>query len=163
MTPKMKFLCHLCNTMTDQEKGNSRLFLTSTMELENGDFRVMICYDLKRGLTYHESPQKLREVFGSIAPGKSTVSKWFPEFEFGRSHFNNDNSCGRPVSAATQENATRVKELIREDTRITCKDLQDILGIGMSILNEILHLDVHKLCVRWVPHQLTKEQKVGRV
>ena len=50
----MKFLRHLDNTITDQEKGNARLFLTSTMELENRDFWSMIYFDLKRGLTYHE-------------------------------------------------------------------------------------------------------------
>ena len=43
------------------------------------------------------------------------------------------------VSAATQENAARVKELIREDVQITCKDLQHIFGTGMSASNEILH------------------------
>ena len=105
----------------------------------------MIYYDLKRDLTYHESHKNLCEAFGFIAPGKSTVSKWFQEFGFGRSHFNDYNRCGRPVSAATRENATRAKEMIREDAQITCKDLQDILGIGMSALNEILlpQLDVH--------------------
>ena len=151
--------------MNDQEKGNPRLFLTSTIELENCDFRATIYYDLKRGLTYHESHKNFSKAFESVAPGKSTVSKWFREFRFGRSHFNDDNRCGRPVSAATQENAARVKELIREDTRITCKDLQNILGIGMSAFNEILHhqVGVHKRCARWVTHQLTEEQKVGRV
>ena len=35
----------------------------------------------------------------------------------------------------------------------------------MSALNEILHhqLGVHERCARWVPHQLTEEQKEGRV
>ena len=161
----MKLLRHLSNTINDQEKGNPRLFLTSTMELENRDFRTMIYYNLKRDLTDHESHKNSCEAFGSIAPGKSTVSNWFREFWFGTSHFNDDNRCGRPVSAATQENAARVKELIREDARITCKDLQDILEIGMFALNKILHyqLGVHKRCARWVPHQLTEEQKVGRV
>ena len=164
MTPKIKFLHHLGNTITDQEKGNPRLFLTSTMELENRDFQAMIYYHLKRGLTYLESHKNLCEAFGSIAPGKSTVSKWFWEFGFGRSHFS-DNRCGRSVSAAIQENVTHVKELIREDAQITCKDLQNILGIGMSALNEILNhqLGVHKRCARWVPHQLTEEQKVDRM
>ena len=55
MTPKMKFLRHPGNTITDQEKGNPKLFLTLTMQLEKIDFRAMIYYDLKRGLTYHES------------------------------------------------------------------------------------------------------------
>ena len=135
MTPKMKFLRHLGNTITDQEMGNPRLFLASAMELENRVFRTMIYYDLKRGLTYQESNNNLCKAFGSITQGKLTVIKSFREFGFGRSHFNDNNRCGRPVSAATQENAVRVKELIREDARITCKDLQDILGPGMSALN----------------------------
>ena len=101
MTPKMKFLRHLGNTITDQEKCNPRLFLTSTMELKNRDFLAMIYYYLKRGLTNHESHKNLGEAFRSIAPGKSTVSKWFWEFGFGSSHFSDDNRCGRTVSAAT--------------------------------------------------------------
>ena len=105
------------------------------MELENREFRAVIYYDLKRGLTYYESHKNLCEAFGSIAPGKSIVREWFWEFGFGRSHFNDDNRCGRPVSVATQEKAARVRELIKEDARITCKDLQDIFGIGLSALN----------------------------
>ena len=87
MTQKMKYLRHLDYTVTDQENGNPRSFLTSSMELENRDFRAMIFYDLKRGLTFHESHKNLCEAFGSIAPAKSTVSKWFREFGFGRGHF----------------------------------------------------------------------------
>ena len=55
----MKFLRHLGNTITDQQNGNPRLFLTSTMELENRDFPAMIYYDLKSRLTYHESHNNL--------------------------------------------------------------------------------------------------------
>ena len=142
----MKFLHHLGNKITDPEKGNPRVFLTSTMELENLDFRAMIYYDLKSCLTYHESYENLCEADGSIEPRKSSVSKWFCEFGFGRSNFNDDNRCCRTVSAAIQENAAGAREPIREKTRITCKDLQDITGIGMSVLNKILHhkLGLHK-------------------
>lgn len=80
---------------------NPTLFPTSTLELENCDFRAIIYYDLKRGLTYHESHKNLCETFEFIALGKSSVSKWFWGFGFGRSHFNDYNRCGRPVSAAT--------------------------------------------------------------
>ena len=79
------------------------------MEHENRDFRAMSYYDLKRDLNYSESHKNFSEAFGSIAPGKSTVSKWFREFGFVRSHFNDGNRCGRPVSAATPENAASVK------------------------------------------------------
>ena len=71
----MKRLRHLGTTITDQEEGNPRLFLTLTWELENRDFRAKIYYGLKRDLTYHEFPKNLSEAFGSIARGKSTFSK----------------------------------------------------------------------------------------
>lgn len=57
------------------------------------------------------------------------------------------------------------QKCIREDSQMTRKDLQDILRINMSVLNDTLHnrLDVHKRCTRWEPHQLNEPQKGGRV
>ena len=135
------------------------------MQLENRDFRAMVFYDLKRGLSFDKSYETLATVFGSIAPGKSTVSRWYREFGFGRQHLGNMNQPGRPLSAATQENAARVKLLIQDDARITTRDIGHILGIAMSAVNVILHqhLGVHKRCARWVPHKLTDDQKEGRV
>lgn len=136
-----------------------------TMELENRDFRAMIYYDLKRGLSFQESYESLHKAFGPIAPAKSTVSKWYREFGFGREHLREINRPGRPTSSTTEENAARVKQLITDDARITTRDIGHILGIGMSTVNTILHkhLGVHKRCARWVPHKLTEDQKGGRV
>ena len=47
----------------------------------------MIYLVMKKGLAYRESHKILCEAFGSIALGKSTVSKLPRVFEFGRSHF----------------------------------------------------------------------------
>ena len=107
----MKFLRYLGKSITDQEKGNPRLFLTSTMELENRDFRAVIYYDLKRGLTYHESHTKTCvKLLGPLPQEKQLLASGFGSLDmFGRSHFNNDNRCGQPVSAATQENAAMSK------------------------------------------------------
>ena len=161
MTQKINFLCHVGNVISVIEIGNPRLFLTLTMELENRDFWAMIYHDLKRGLTYLDFHKNLMEAFGFIARGKYTVSRWFHEFWFGRDQFNDSNRCRRPVSAATLANATCVGELIRENTQITTREIQDIPGIGMSAMNNILHdqLCVHKQCARWVPSQQTEEQK----
>ena len=63
MIPRIKSLRHLGTTITDQEEGNPRLFLTLTWELENRDFRAMIFYDLKSVLSYHESYKSLYAAF----------------------------------------------------------------------------------------------------
>ena len=167
MTPKMKFLRHLVNTITDLEKGNPRLCRGLSMELENRDFRATMYNDMKRGLQYmyYESHKTLCEFFWSIALGKATISKWFREFGFDRSNVKDYSRCGRPVSAATQQNATRAKELIMKDPQMTCRDVKDMLGIGMSAFIDILHhqLGVHRRCAKWVPYQRTEELKGGRV
>ena len=116
------------------------------MELENRDFRAMVYYDMKRGLPFQESYETLVKVFGSIAPSKSTVGRWYRDFGFGREHLRDTEYPGRPVSVTTEENAARVRQLIEDDARITTRDIGHILGIGMSAVNTILHkhLGVHK-------------------
>ena len=71
---------------------------------------------------------------------------------------NDENRCSRPISAATEENVARARELIREDVRISMKDIKNSLKIGSSALDVIhhQHLGVTKRCARWVPHQLTQ-------
>ena len=43
------------------------------MEIESRDFRAMIFYDYKRGLTGEESHQLLFCTFGDVDPSRSTV------------------------------------------------------------------------------------------
>ena len=168
MTPKMKFLRHLGNTITDQEKGNPSLFLTSTMKLENRGFRAMIYYDLRRGLTYHESHTHTHKtcvkLSGALPQENQQLASGFGSFELVEvilmmtivvaTCF-----CCHPRESRPSQRTDQRRR------RNSLQDLQEILGIGMSALNEILHhqLGVHKRCARWVPHQLTKEQKVGSV
>ena len=142
----MKFLRHLGNAITEQEKGNPRLFLTSTMEHKNRDFRVMIHYDLKRGLTYHESHKNLCEAFGPLPQDNRLLASGFRSLDWVEVILMMITVVADLFLLPPIKNAARGKEMIREDARITCKDLQDILGISMSALNEILlhHLGVHK-------------------
>jgi len=55
--------------------------------------------------------------------------------------------------------------MIKRDRHITCRNIQISLGINMKAIYTILHdhLSVHKLCSRWIPHNLTKAQKQFRI
>ena len=76
-----------------------------------------------------------------------------------------DNRCGHPVTAITVKNVVKAKSLIKENSRITHEEIQDALGILSGSVNQILHdhLSVLKRCARWGCHNLTEEQKRGRV
>ena len=68
--------------------------------------------------------------------------------------------AGRPPSATTQANTTRIDEIIRNDRRVTVLDIIQTIGIGShAVQNIITELGYRKVCARWVPRQLTDELK----
>ena len=135
------------------------------MELTIRDFRAMIYYDYMKGISISESFSTLGKTFGKQAPSKACVCKWYKEFKLGRKTLADDPRQGRPLSAVTPANVAAVKRLIREDPRITHRQIQDTLGIGTAAVDVILHkhLGVRKRCARWVPHALSDDQKRVRV
>ena len=54
------------------------------MDLTKRDFRAMIVYDYKNGLTADKCSTSLTEAFGGPAPSRATVDNWFREFRMGR-------------------------------------------------------------------------------
>ena len=76
-----------------------------------------------------------------------------------------DDRCGRIATTVTPEDVPRVESLIKKDPKMAYGEIQDIMKISSGSLTRILHdsLGVRKNCTRWVPHNLTEEQKQGRV
>ena len=107
----------------------------------------------------------LQKVYGNGALKYATVCKWVRRFNDGRKPFENDPLVGRPVSVLTEKNVATVKTLIEEDTHYTMQEIEELSGIHLSIFLKILseRLGLRKICVRWVPHLLTDEQKQSRV
>ena len=76
-----------------------------------------------------------------------------------------DDRCGRMATTVTPENISRVDSLIKKDPKMAYAEIQDIMKISSGSLTRILHdcLGVRKRCARWVPYNLSEEQKQGRV
>lgn len=142
-----------------------QLSVAVKMNLTREHFRSMIFYDFRCGLSQQECFQRLQLAFGDEAPCRSSVYSWFGEFRRGRDHLHDEIREGRPVTAVTESNIDTVRQLIESDKKITCQQIRTLLGIGMSQVQNILHvhLKVRKLCTRWIPHDLTEDQKRLRV
>ncbi|KAL0869565.1 hypothetical protein ABMA27_005831 [Loxostege sticticalis] len=112
------------------------------MELTRENSRAMIYYDFRSGLTQKQSPSK------------TTIYRWFAEFQRGRVKLSDESRQGRPKTSVTQENVDVVRKLIEEDRHVTYREIQATLDIGMSQIQIILHeqLGVKKLFSRWIPH-----------
>ena len=89
---------------------------------------------------------------------------WFRQFMSGARTLEDDDRCGRMATTVTPENFSMVQSLIK-DTKMIYADVQDIMKILSGSLTRILHdcLGVRKCCARWVPHNLSGDQKRGRV
>ena len=93
--------------------------------------------------------EKLHRYFGDDAPSLCTVKRWYNEFDRGRMSLEDEAHIAPPVTAVTPENIDAVRQLIREDSRITYDDIQASLAIGRSQVQNILHehLGLTKRCV----------------
>ena len=66
---------------------------------------------------------------------------------------------------ATPESVAAVEELVKENRRITYKQIQETLKISPWIVNKILHEYMHfrKVCRLFVPHTLTDDQRTNHM
>ena len=101
----------------------------------------------------------MQKVYGNGVLKYATVCKWVRRFNDGWESIENDPRVGRWVSVLTEKN---VATLIEEDA---CYTVEKLGGIHSSSVLKILRerLELRKICVRWVPHLLTDEQKQSRV
>ncbi|CAF4576686.1 unnamed protein product, partial [Didymodactylos carnosus] len=78
-----------------------------------------------------------------------------------RESLEDDPRSGRPITAVTQENIDAVKDLVNDDPHISIDYIADILDISCGSVDTILkqHLRLRKVSSKWVPHELTQEQR----
>lgn len=109
--------------------------------------------------------KELCDIYGSSAVSLITVRRWLNKFQNGKTSVEDSDRSGRPRFQVSEANIAAVKKLVEGDARYTVKDIAGYVGISSAAAHKILthHLGLRKLCARWVPHLLTKEQKTHRV
>ena len=65
------------------------------------------------------------------------------------------------LKPVTKANIAAVKTVVEQDAQLSVKDIASCTGISEDSVQTILkkHLDLRKVCARWIPHLLTEEQK----
>lgn len=135
------------------------------MELNREHFRAIIFYNFRRGLTQQQCMNELNSTVGDEAPSRTSVYRWYGEFNRGRSSLQDEFREGRPKSVVVPKNIDAVRELILQDRHVTYREIETTLGISGTSIHLILHehLTVKKICSRWIPHNLSIAQKKARV
>jgi transposase len=104
----------------------------------------------------YEPPHR---VYGDACMGASSVRRWVKHFKDGNTDIAYQPCYGRSRTAATERSKQEVDELIREDLRITVREISAQLGVGHHAVQEMMEtFGYWKVCSRWVPRLLTDEQ-----
>ena len=127
----------------------SKIHLAQKMESNRKHFRAIIFYNFRRGLTQQQCIDELNLIFGDEAPLRTSVYRWYGQFNRGRSSLQAEFCEGRPKSVVVPETIDAMRQLILQDRHVTYREIETTLGISgtsiYSILNE--HLAVQKICV----------------
>jgi transposase len=129
------------------------------------EYRAVIKFFLKEGVTPNYIHSKFIKVYGDSSPSFSTIKKLVAEFKRGRTSLEDDPPEGRPKSATTPEIIEQVHDMILDDRRMKVREIAVTIGMSKERVGYILHeeLDMKKLCARWVPRLLTADQKGTRM
>ena len=96
-------------------------------------------------------------VYMDLRPFQCAVFRWVKAFKAWKFSVEDDTHPGRPKTFVTTANIAAVKIVVKQDARLSVKDIASCPGSVQTILKK--RLDLRKVCARWVPHLLTEEQK----
>ena len=134
----------------------------SELELEQ---RTNIKFLVKLGKSGNEIREMLVQVYWDNSMKKTAVYKWVKRFSEGRESVTDERSSGRSATSRTEENITKVRQIVRENRRLTVRSIAEQVNIDRETVRKILteDLDMRKVCAKMVPKELTEEQKQRRV
>ena len=133
--------------------------------MEKYEYRGYLKIRTLLGETPTDIHKDLVTVFGGLAPTYRTVVKWSAYTKEGKTDVEDKPRFGRPVTETTTENIARVRSVIDQDPHSTYEDIIDETLLSRGTIENIIHqhLKMRKVTSRWVPHDLTPEQKKERV
>jgi len=127
--------------------------------------RMAIKFCVKLGKTASETVPMLKTAFGNDCLSDRQVYRWHEAFAEGREDVNDEERSGRPSTSKTEENETRVRNLLNTDGRLSVRLIAETLNIPKTIVHQIVTetLGMRKVCAKLVPIVLTDDQKQRRV
>ena len=58
----------------------------------------------------------------------TTVKRWAAHLKMGKESLDDDDRCGRPTTAKTEENITHVHRVVMDDRRLTVNQIVNAVG-----------------------------------
>ena len=101
-------------------------------------------------------------ILGPSVPSYKTVTRWTKRFSEGREGVNDHPRSPSLLSPFTGENIQLLRQVISNDLHSTYVEITAEASLPRGTIERLIHscLKMKKVISRWVPHQLTNEQRV---
>jgi len=134
----------------------------SELELEQ---RTNIKFPVKLGKSGNKIREMLVQVYEDNTMKETAVYKWVKCFSEQRESVTDEERSGRTATSRTEENTAKVRQIVRENRRLTVRSIAEQVNIDRETVRKILTEDLvmRKVCAKMVPKDLTEEQKQRRV
>ena len=80
----------------------------------------------------------MQQAYGEDAIGRTQVFDWYRRFKEGRTSVESDPRSGRPSTSRKEEMVAKVKTTVRNNRRLTIRDIADDCGISVDSCDSIL-------------------------
>jgi histone-lysine N-methyltransferase SETMAR len=139
--------------------------LSVPLKMDKTEYRAIIKFFIKEGLTSNEIHSKFIKVYEDSPPSFSTIKKWAAEFKCGHTSLEADPHEGHAKSATTPEIIEPVHGMVLDNWRMKVPEITETIGFSKEHVGYILYeeLDMKKLCAIWLPRLLTADQKYTRM
>jgi transposase len=117
--------------------------LPVSLKVDKIEYRTVIEFFVKEGLTPNEIHSKFINVNGDSSPLFSTIKKWAAKFKRGRTRLEDDPREGRPKSATTPEITKQVHDMILDDRRTKVHEIAETIGISKEREGYVLHEELY--------------------
>ena len=103
------------------------------MEKQNLEQRWAIKFCVKLNENATETYEKLRRAY---VRARTQVFRWHKAFLDGRESVEDEPGCGRPCTSKTDENVTKVRDLVRSDRRLTVRMISSVLNLNRQTVHD---------------------------
>jgi len=112
----------------------------------------------------YEVLNDLTHILPETHMSRTQVYEWYMDFKDGtRTDIEDLPRAGRPREVIDDDHKDWVKELILESEGMRTQDLQYETGMSETSLRRLLkEIGARKIMSRWVPHELSDQQKLAR-
>ena len=139
-----------------EKKNVLRTMCLHFSRMSNIEHRAVIKFFTRKQLNGIEISKELDNVYKDSALSYPTVVKWVAEFKDPERAFEDASRMGRPSTITADENIEAVEHIVMRDRQIYIRRLAEEVAISKTTVHEIMnnHMDMKKVCTRWVPNLL---------